>query len=98
MIKFFERRTRIAVKRVKKKKNPFMYKSYSKKSKHKWLRKRKRQEARFRRAGFIAILIAALFLASLVWNICSSGYSAFIQTQIHLPVELQTELVEKKRV
>lgn len=95
MIKLFERRTRIAVNRVRQKKSPFMYKGYSKKPKHKWLKKRNAQERRFKRAGFIAILIAGLFLVSLVWNIFSSGYSAFTQTQINLPIEFQAEFVEK---
>ncbi len=95
MIKLFERRTRIAVQRVKKKKAPFTYKSYSPKPKHKWLGKRKAQERRFKSAGFVAIVIAALFLASLIWNIFSSGYSAFTEAQIHLPVEFQAELVDQ---
>lgn len=95
MIKLFRRRTRIAVQRVIKKKSPFTYKAYSKKPKHKWLRKRKAQERRFKQAGFIAILIAFFFLISLVWNIFSSGSSAFTEAQIQLPVTLQTEMVER---
>lgn len=95
MINIFKRRTRIAIDRVKKKKAPFTYKAYSKKPKHKWLRKRNAQERRFKRKGFFAILIAFLFLASLVWNVISNGYSAFTEAQIHLPVTLQTELVEQ---
>lgn len=95
MIKLFERRTRITVQRIKKKKSPFIYKSYSKKPKHTWLKKRKAAERRFRNAGLISILIAFLFLASLVCNIVSSGYSAFTGTQIKLPITFQTELVEK---
>ncbi len=95
MIKLFERRTRIAMHRVKRKKSPFIYKSYSKKPKHRWLRKRNAQERRFKRTGFIAILIAFLFLASLVWNIFSNGYSAFTETQIQLPVTFEAELIEK---
>lgn len=95
MIKLFERRTRIAVDRVKKKKNPFAYKSYSSKSKHKWIHKRNVQERRFKRMGFIAILIAFFFLGSLVWNIFSNGYSAFTEAQINLPITFETKLVEK---
>lgn len=95
MIKLFERRTRITVQRIKKKKSPFIYKSYSKKPKHTWLKKRKAAERRFRNAGLISILIAFLFLVSLVCNIFSSGYSAFTGTQIKLSITFQAELVEK---
>ncbi|MEZ5814449.1 MAG: phosphate ABC transporter permease PstA [Alphaproteobacteria bacterium] len=95
MIKLFERRTRIAVDRVKKKKSPFIYKAYSKKPKHRWLRKRNAQERRFKRAGLICILIAFCFLTSLIWNIFSNGYSAFTEAQINLPVNFQAKLVER---
>ncbi len=95
MIKLFERRRRITVQRIKKKKSPFIYKAYSKKPKHTWLRKRKAAERRFKRAGIIAILISFLFLFSLVWNIFSSGKSAFTETQIELPITFQAELIEK---
>ncbi|MCK5284929.1 MAG: phosphate ABC transporter permease PstA [Alphaproteobacteria bacterium] len=81
---------------VKKKKAPFTYKAYSKKPKHKWLKKRNAQERRFKRAGFIAILIAFLFLASLVWNVFSNGYSAFTEAQIRLPITFQADLVEER--
>ena len=95
MIKLFERRRRITVQRIKKKKSPFIYKAYSKKPKHTWLKKRKAAERRFKAAGYIAIFIASLFLASLVWNIFSSGRAAFTETQIKLPVTFQAELIEK---
>ncbi|MGH1377310.1 MAG: phosphate ABC transporter permease PstA [Alphaproteobacteria bacterium] len=95
MIRLFERRTRISVQRIKKKKSPFIYKSYSKKPKHTLLKKRKMAEGRFRAAGFISILIASLFLVSLVWNIFSTGYSAFTGTQVKLPITFQEESVEK---
>ena len=95
MIKLFERRRRITVQRIKKKKSPFIYKAYSKKPKHTWLKKRKAAEFRFKSAGFIAILVSSLFLVSLMWNIFSSGRSAFTETQIELPVTFQTDLVEK---
>ena len=94
MIKPFQRHTRIAVHRVKRKKTPFTYKSYSSKPKHKWLKKRKAQERGFKRAGVLAIIIAFLFLVSLIWNIVSSGYSALTEAQISLPVTFDAELVE----
>ena len=95
MIKLFERRRRITVQRIKKKKSPFIYKAYSKKPKHTWLKKRKAAERRFKAVGYIAILISSLFLLSLVWNIFSSGRSAFTETQIRLPVTFQADLIEK---
>lgn len=95
MIKLFERRRRITVDRIKKKKSPFIYKAYSKKPKHTWLKKRKAAERRFKSAGFISIFIASLFLASLAWNIFSSGRAAFTETQIRLPVSFQADLIEK---
>ena len=95
MIKLFERHTRIAVGRVKRKKSPFIYKAYSKKPKHKWLRKRNAQERRFKRTGLFCILIAFFFLISLIWNIFSNGYSAFTEAQINLPVEFNAELIEQ---
>jgi len=95
MIKLFERRTRIAVNRVKKKRSPFIYKAYSPKPKHKWLKKRNAQERRFRRAGLICILLAFLFLLSLTWNIFSNGRSAFTEAQINVPITFYAELVEQ---
>jgi len=96
MIKLFERRRRITVQRIKKKKSPFIYKAYSKKPKHTWLKKRKVAERRFKAAGYIAILISSLFLLSLVWNVFSSGRSAFTETQIKLPITFEAELVEQE--
>ncbi len=96
MIRLFERRINIAVQRVKKKKSPFIYKSYSKKPKHRWLRKRKAQERRFKRAGMLAILISSLFLTSLAWNVFSGARSAFTEAQIKLSIDFQADLVEKK--
>jgi len=96
MIKLFERRTRIAVNRVRRKRSPFIYKAYSQKPKHTHLRKRNAQERRFRNTGFICILIAFLFLLSLTWNIVSNGHSAFTEAQINLPVTFQAELVEQR--
>ncbi|MEM6812342.1 MAG: phosphate ABC transporter permease PstA [Pseudomonadota bacterium] len=88
MSNLIERQTRLAFKRVKKKKSPFIYKAYSKKPKHLWLRKRKRKEAGFKRAGFIAILIASCFLFSLIFSIFSAGKTSLSEAQIKLPVAL----------
>lgn len=96
MTRLFRRHTRIAVRRVQRKKSPFIYKSYSKKPKHRLLRKRKAQEQRFRRTGLAAIALASLFLVSLIWNIVASGYSAFTQVQVRIPVTYEQGLVEKE--
>jgi len=96
MTKFFQRRTRIAMDRAKKKKSPFLYKSYSSKPKHKRIRKRKAQERRFKNMGFIAIVISSLFLASLLWNVFMTGKSAFMEAQILLPVKFDSALVESE--
>lgn len=95
MINFFRRRTRIAVNRAIKKKNPFIiYSSQSNDPAHRWVQKRKARERRFRRTGFVAIFIASLFLASLIWNIAASGRSAFTEAQIRLPVTFDTKMIE----
>lgn len=93
MINPFRRQTHIAIKRVKKKKSPFIYKAYSSKPKHKWLRRRKRNEWWFRRAGLLSIMVAFLFLIGLGWNILSNGVSAFWEAQIKVPVTFDAELV-----
>jgi len=95
MNSFIERRAKVAIHRSKKKKNIFLYKAYSKKPKHTWLRKRKSQEGRFKAFGLVAIFIASFFLVSLLWSIITSGYSAFIQTQILVPIHFKSELVAK---
>ena len=96
MTRLFQRHTRIVVRRVQRKKSPFIYKSYSKKPKHRLLRKRKAQEQRFRRTGLAAIVLASLFLVSLIWNIVASGYSAFTQVQVRIPVTYEQGLIEKE--
>lgn len=95
MTNLFGRQTRIAIQRVKRKKSPFIYKSYSKKPKHRWLRRRKRREVTFKRAGLAAIMIAFLFLGSLAWNILSSGVSAFTEARINIPLTMKAELLER---
>lgn len=82
------------MKQLKRKKHPLMYKSWSKKPKHKWLARRQRQERRFRFYGLLAIWISALFLGALVYSIVANGYSAFIRTQILLPVEFTAEILD----
>ena len=94
MLEQAERHARIAIKRVQKKKNPFIFKSYSKKPKHVWLAKRHARERRFRFYGLMSIFISSLFLAGLGWSIFSNGLPAFTQTQIFLPVTFSADLLD----
>lgn len=55
--------------------------------------KRRRAEKRFKFYGISAIIISFIFLASLLYNIIGTGYSAFLQTQIKLPVTFTAESV-----
>jgi phosphate transport system permease protein len=55
------------------------------------LAKRLRDERRFAAYGKISVSIALIFLSILFFNIISKGYTAFIQTQILLPVTVQAE-------
>ena len=57
------------------------------------LARRHRAERRFRRWGLIAICAATATLATLLANIAWNGYSAFLQTQIRLDLELAPELL-----
>ena len=52
------------------------------------LRKRQAAERRFRIYGIIAVAMAVFFLAMLFVSIVSKGYSAFLQTEIQLEVDL----------
>lgn len=94
MNNLLERQTRIAFERVMKKKSPFMYKAYSKKPKHMWLRKRKAKEIGFKRAGFIAILISSCFLFSLIFSIFSVGKTSLSEAQVRLPISLNQEILD----
>lgn len=50
--------------------------------------KRRRAEERFRLYGIAAVSVALLFLCVLFFNIISNGYTAFVKTQILVPVEI----------
>jgi phosphate transport system permease protein len=51
------------------------------------LKKRRRRERLFRRAGQASLLFAATMLAFLLWSIASSGWQAFRQTVVKVPVD-----------
>jgi len=55
------------------------------------LAKRRKAERRFAAYGKVAVSIALIFLSILFFNIISKGYTAFVQTQILLPVTLTAE-------
>ena len=57
------------------------------------LGQRRRAERRFRRWGLFAICVATVTLVTLLANIAWNGYSAFLQTQIRLDLELDPALL-----
>jgi phosphate transport system permease protein len=75
--------------------SPVVYKSWSNKSKHKWLPKRQRKEKLFRMKGLLAILISSLFLGGLFWSIVSKGYQAFVKTNVLLPIEFSADVISE---
>src|SRR4030067_3246347 len=91
-----KRTAKIAIDRVKKKKNPFKFRSGSSKPKQRHLAKRHARERRFRFYGYMAIAVSLLFLAMLFGSIFTNGYSAFTQTQLRIPVVFDNELVESQ--
>jgi len=58
------------------------------------LARRKRRENRFRFYGILAIAFAFGFLGILLCNIISSGYSAFAETRIRLPITFSAGMTE----
>ena len=58
------------------------------------LARRHRAESRFRLYGIVAIGLALFFLAMLFISICSRGYTAFVQTFVHLEVVLDAEALD----
>ena len=59
------------------------------------LKARRRAESRFRNYGRTAIIIAGLFLSSLLVTIVGNGTSAFHTTEIQLAVHLEAKSVER---
>ena len=58
------------------------------------LKRRYRSETWFRTAGVVAISLGILFLFVLFWSIVSKGYTAFQQTEIHLPLFLDEQIID----
>ena len=73
-------------KMVKKKKNPFKFRANNTKPKHTNLAKRHAQEKRFKIYCISAVAASLLFLVMLFGSIVSQGTSAFVQTQLQIPL------------
>nr|WP_321454490.1 phosphate ABC transporter permease PstA [uncultured Cohaesibacter sp.] len=58
------------------------------------LKKRYGRERRFQAFGITAIILGVLFLLLLFWSIVTKGYTAFQQTQMHLDVYINEQLVD----
>lgn len=56
--------------------------------------RRYRAEKRFRLFGLIAIASALAFMALLFANIIGKGYSAFVQTEIRLPIAYEVAVID----
>ncbi len=62
------------------------------------LKKRHAAEARFRLYGIVAIAVGVGFLALLLISIVSKGYTAFVQTEITVPVFFDPAIIDKDNV
>lgn len=88
------RRAKIAIRRMQKNRNPFVFSSKEKTPAQKWIARRKRRENWFRRCGLISILISLLFLGGLIVSVIGNGYTAFTRVQILLPVEFAADVID----
>ena len=61
------------------------------------LRRRYRQEARFKAYGLLALVVAALFLVALIGDIVVKALPAFTQYSLLLDVAIPTDLVEPEK-
>ena len=60
------------------------------------IRRRYAAERRFKLYGILAIAIGLVFLALLLWSVVSKGYTAFLQTEIRLPVTFTESVIDPK--
>jgi phosphate transport system permease protein len=58
------------------------------------VRRRYAAERRFRLYGMLAIILAVLMLALLLFSIVSKGYSAFVQTEVTLDVNFDPAVID----
>lgn len=63
-----------------------------------WLARRRRHERLFKGLCLSAILLAAFFLAALFTNLVAAGASAFVRTEIRLPVDARPGTDGRERV
>jgi phosphate transport system permease protein len=61
-----------------------------------WLRRRHARSVRLQALGLGAIFIAVLMLGTLLWTIIATGYPAFTQTHVTLPVELSETEIDRE--
>ncbi|SOC44014.1 phosphate ABC transporter membrane protein 2 (PhoT family) [Rhizobium subbaraonis] len=58
------------------------------------IRRRYAAERRFRFYGLAAIAFGLVFLFILLWTVVSKGYTAFLQTEITLPITFSEQLID----
>lgn len=58
------------------------------------IRRRYAAERRFRFYGMAAIAFGLVFLFILLWTVVSKGYTAFLQTEITLPITFSEQLID----
>lgn len=93
MFSLASRRAKIAIRRMQKNRNPFVF-SGGKTPEQKWIARRKRREKWFRRCGLMSILISLLFLGGLIVSVIGNGYTAFTRVQILLPIEFSADVID----
>jgi phosphate transport system permease protein len=60
------------------------------------IKRRYASERRFRAYGVAAISIGLFFLGLLLWTVVSKGYTAFLQTEIVLPITFTEKVIDPK--
>ncbi|TCQ29401.1 phosphate ABC transporter permease PstA [Rhizobium sp. PP-CC-3G-465] len=60
------------------------------------IKRRYAAERRFRAYGIGAISIGIFFLGLLLWTVVSKGYTAFLQTEIVLPITFSEQVIDPK--
>ncbi|MEF2072252.1 phosphate ABC transporter permease PstA [Consotaella aegiceratis] len=60
------------------------------------IKRRYAAERRFRFYGMAAIAIGILALIALLWSVFSKGYTAFWQTEIHVPITFSEQVIDPK--
>lgn len=86
MLSKAKRRTKIAMKRVKRGANPFALRHAGRRQ-ARVLGRRRAKEKIFRACAAGAVVVSLLFLCSIAFSIVSNGWAAFFQTQVLLPLE-----------